>query len=375
MKVCLDVSAIHRSDGIGRYTSKLAEHLSRIDLENTYSFFYGIGRIASSRHSRNTESSWQGHWSRKLYDLALILAHKTNWTMDRLFDDVDIVHFTDYVAPPLKKARSVITIQDLSFLLYPQLHTRQNRLKLQILVPSMVRRANLIIVPSESTRKDLTRLLHIPENKVVVLPHGIDEQFRPASKEAVTSVNKKYNTGGRFILALGTIEPRKNIGRLIEAYALLHSWQIPHRLVIAGRRGWLQDDLEAMRIPKGLAENIIIPGFIPEEDMVALYTAASVLAYPSIYEGFGLPPLEAMACGTPVICSNSSSLPEVVGDAAVQVDPSDSQALAHALREMLEDEVLRASFQEKGLARARLFSWDETARKTIDAYQTCLKGR
>jgi glycosyltransferase involved in cell wall biosynthesis len=234
------------------------------------------------------------------------------------------------------------------------------------------RRAAKVIAISESTRQDVIELLGVPAERVVRIYCGADPRFRPLPAEEVAAFRQEKGLPERFVLFLGTIEPRKNAVTLIEAFAALIAAE-PRRtenvqLILAGGRGWLAEPVYARVEELGLGERVRFTGYVPEAEKALWYNAATCFCYPSLYEGFGLPPLEAMACGIPVVTSNVSSLPEVVGEAALTVDPLDSVALCGALQSVLLDDDLRTELAALGPAQARLFSWHEAARQTADVY-------
>ncbi len=198
---------------------------------------------------------------------------------------------------------------------------------------------------------------------------GVNPRFRPADQGEIDAVRRKYELPDQFVLFVGTIEPRKNLVNLLEALAALKREGHGAKLVVAGRKGWLSADFDARLRSLGLESDVTFPGFVPDEDLPAVYSAATVFAFPSWYEGFGIPILEAMACGTPVVCSNTSSLPEVVGDAALMVAPDDVRALKEALGRVLSDPELRGRFTAHGIVRAAPFTWQRTAEQTAAVYR------
>jgi glycosyltransferase involved in cell wall biosynthesis len=297
--------------------------------------------------------------------------------MDRWVQSGDVFHATDHLLPPLRRSQSVFTVHDLIYLFYPQYHLPLNRWYLTLMMPRFLRRADAIIAVSENTRRDVTRMMGIPAEKMTVIHEGVNPAYHAGIAPAeVARVRQKYQLPERYILFLGTLEPRKNIGLLLEAYhALLNRDPSVPRLVVAGRKGWLFEPVFEKVRALGLGEQVCFTDWVPEADTPPLVAGAEVFAYPSLYEGFGLPPLEAMACGTPVITSTASSLPEVVGDGALLVDPHDAAALAQALERVLADAELRGSLRARAIARARLFTWEAAARQTLAVYQQVLQAK
>jgi len=283
---------------------------------------------------------------------------------------IDVVH-VQYVAPPLCPARIVVTVHDIAYDRHPELFTRAEVARFRLLVPLTVRRASAVLTVSEFSRRDIVRRYLVPPERVIVAPDAADPMFRPIHDEAqLDAVRERYGTGDEYILCVGNLQPRKNLRALIDTYVRLRRTDATrHRLVLVGRKAWLHDDIFAAARDSGYAGELVFTGYVPDADLVALYNAAAVFVYPSLFEGFGLPPLEAMACGTPVVCSNTSAFPEVVGDAALTVDPRDPEALAAAIATVLGDANMRANLAAAGLRRAAYFSWETTTRTIVSTYQ------
>jgi len=281
----------------------------------------------------------------------------------------------------------VLTVHDLIFLLFPEYHLPLNRWFLNRFMPLFIRRADAIIAISQCTKDDLIRHYGVPSEKVTVIYEGVDSRFHPVTDPDVLGrVRARYGLPEHYILYVGTIEPRKNLTALLEAFVALRkqasnrqpatsnqrleagSW----KLVIAGKRGWLYEGFFRRLRELGLEGEVILLGFVPDEDLPALYSAAELFVFPSLYEGFGLPVLEAMACGTPVIASNASSLPEVVGEAGILIDPHDVGGLVKAMGRVLMDGGKRREMREKGLQQAARFSWERTAAMTLGVYRSVL---
>jgi glycosyltransferase involved in cell wall biosynthesis len=265
----------------------------------------------------------------------------------------------------------VVTVHDLSFLSYPQGFRVLNRSYLRVFTRLSVQRARRVIAVSESTKHDLVQNYGLSPGKVDVVHNGVGSGFRPLPAAQVAAFRAKQGLPESFILFVGTLEPRKNVIRLIEAYACLPETKPP--LLLVGGKGWLYDDLFARREALGLTNQVHFVGYVPAEDLPLWYNAAELFVYPSLYEGFGLPPLEAMASGTPVISSASSSLPEVVGTAGLLVDPTDVEALATTMQRVLSDKDLQAEMRNAGLEQARVFSWRRTALQTAGSFRRALQ--
>ena len=308
---------------------------------------------------------------------ALTIAwHKLNLPVpvERLSGISDIFHSPDFTLPPLKAARGVVTIHDLSFLKLPHCADPGLRDHLTENAPRAVARAERVLADSENTRQDVINLLGVPEDKVSVVYAGVEGRFRPVRDvDQLARVREHYELPELFILFVGTIEPRKNLGRLISAYSdLRRHTGLPHQLVISGANGWLYHDVYEQVTREGLSEDVHFPGFVADEDLPALYTLADLFVFPSLYEGFGLPPLESMACGTPVIASDNSSLPEVLGAGALLVLAEDTAAITDAMARVLGDATLRARLADLGRAQAARFTWEGAARQLMNAYRKAM---
>ena len=288
-------------------------------------------------------------------------------------DGFDLVHAPNPFGTFRRTAcRNVITIHDVTPLLFPGTHERTNVLYHRHLLPAVLKRADRVITVSESSRRDIVRCFGLAEEKIAVVSNGVDPAFLPdpvgEPGETVRSLPRPY------ILHVGTLEPRKNLELLIRSFALARRRGLDHYLVLAGMRGWGGSRLEAVAAELGVAEALILAGYVPHDDIPHLYAGADFFVYPSLYEGFGLPPLEAMACGVPVITSDTSSLPEVTGDAALLVDPRSEGEVADAMLKLAGDVALRRELREKGLVQARRFTWRRAAEATLAVYREVLGG-
>jgi glycosyltransferase involved in cell wall biosynthesis len=264
----------------------------------------------------------------------------------------------------------VVTVHDLSFLLYPRNFRAFNRLYLTAMTRLSVQKARRVLAVSESTKKDLVRIYGISPHKIDTVHNGIDDSYQPLPPDQVVAFRAERGLPDEFILFVGTLEPRKNVVTLIEAYAQLSGTRPP--LMLVGGRGWLYDEVFARVEALDLSEEVHFVGYVPADQLRWWYSAATLFVYPSLYEGFGLPPLEAMACGTPVITSLASSLPEVVGDAALLIEPSDDKALAATMTKALADADLRENMRAAGLIQAGKFSWQKTAAETVASYRQAM---
>lgn len=294
------------------------------------------------------------------------------WQARRL--GLDLVH-DPTGAMPLLLARTprVLTIHDAIPYIYPQTSTRLDWLIYRLWLPLAVRAASAIITVSAQSRKDILTHLPVEPERVVAIPEAADRRFRPVPPAEVEPVLRQYGLERPYILYVGALESRKNLPRLLEAYARLRTWSDRWRLVIVGARKWKSSPIFATVQALGLEPHVTFTGYVADEHLPALYSGADLFAFPSLYEGFGLPVLEAMACGAPVVTSNTSSLPEVTGDAALLVDPTDVAQLADAMCLVLSQPALAAELRAKGLARAVQFSWERTARETLSVYEHVMK--
>jgi glycosyltransferase involved in cell wall biosynthesis len=370
-------AAVHQRAGIGRYTRGIVSALAGQSTEDTFVLVVagdGAEDVPPQQRSRAqalgpnfrvrqlplSRRFWTIVWQRLRVPLPV----------DVLVGAMDVFHSPDYVLPPVRRGRKLVTIHDLSFLRNPEGAEPSLRRYLSEVVPRSARRADLILADSESTRQDVVELLGVaPEGVDVVYP-GVDRPFGPIEdREVLEGVKELYGLRYPFVLTVGTLEPRKNLAVLLEAYALLRERHSPpHKLVIAGGKGWLYEGIFRCVEELSLTEEVVFLGYVPEEHLPALYNLADVLAFPSVYEGFGLPPLEAMACGTPVVTSDRSSLPEVVGEAGLMVPADDHEALAEAIGRVLDDAALREDLVRRGLSRAAMFSWEATGQKLLSVY-------
>jgi len=288
-------------------------------------------------------------------------------------DGHDLLH-VNYIAPPISPCPTVVTIHDISYEFFPQFFSPRDRILLSTLVPISARRAAKIIAVSNNTKRDIIERYGIEEDRIVVTYEAPDPAFAQVPDEQLLRrLRGEYGIADDFLLAVGNLQPRKNLLRVVEAFAdLRQSGAIRHQLVIAGQAFWRESEISRRVEDRHIGEHVVFTGYVPQEHLVLLYNAAAVFLYPSLYEGFGLPPLEAMACGTPVIASNTSSVPEVVGEAALLVDPHRTDELAQAILDLLSSAELQRELRRRGLERARSFSWERTAMQTLQVYENVL---
>jgi glycosyltransferase involved in cell wall biosynthesis len=372
MHICLDISAALGQDaGIGRYARELALALHALPDHPELTLFHNrqsMHRMPAALATLPRINVPLGNRSWRAFLLSgttLPAPYRT------AIEQTDLFHGTDALAPYLKTP-TVITIHDLSTTLFPEHHTRMHRLFAHISLPRMARRASAIIADSESTRHDVITHLHIEPSRVHAIHLAVNHiRFYPRDPvEARSKIAQALNITTPYILAVGTLEPRKNLITLLKAYAQLPA-DAP-MLVLAGAHGWVDSPLFAAVQRLGLKQRVHFTGHVADELLPSLYSAAQVFVYPSLYEGFGLPVLEALACGTPVITSNTSSLPEVAGDAAILVDPNNPDQLTDQIKRLLSNQNLRAELSTRGPARAQQFTWQRTAQLTVDVYRQVL---
>jgi glycosyltransferase involved in cell wall biosynthesis len=283
-------------------------------------------------------------------------------------DGVRVFFSPAFILPILWGGAGVVTVHDLNFEISPETIHPIRRAYLRRITRWSVHRARKVIAISQSTASDIARLYRVSGEKLAVIPYGLDAIFTPENARAWEPMARsRYSLPQRFLLFVGTLEPRKNLPRLLEAMALARRQANLPPLVLVGAPGWQHERILAQARQQGIEDHIVFAGYIPREHLPGVYAAASALLYPSLYEGFGLPPLEAMGCGTPVLASNTSAMPEVIGDGGLLVDPRDVQAIAEGILRITQDERLRHQMVERGLELARRFRWNEAARRTLRA--------
>jgi glycosyltransferase involved in cell wall biosynthesis len=287
---------------------------------------------------------------------------RLSWEMQR---NQPGVLFVPAHVVPLRHPRSVVTIHDVGYLHHPESHPTSARRMLHAATRWSTLAARRIIAISETTKRDLIAHYSVPESRIQVIPHGVDHTMRRASREAIAELKQRRGLPDRYVLFVGTVQPRKNLGRLAAAMSFVARAGLPHRLVVAGKRGWMAAEVVTEIKASGMADRVTFLGYVPATDLPTLYSGADAFCLPSLYEGFGLPVLEAMACGTPVVAPDRSALPEVAGDAAMLVDPTNPQAIGATLSRLLIDDSLRRELVERGCRRAQQFTWERTAEATI----------
>jgi glycosyltransferase involved in cell wall biosynthesis len=362
----------HRT-GIGEYTRELIRHLPRVDPETSYAAWYlnargllgGPRRFLGDLPAPNLAERWTpipAAWFERLSERLDL--PRVEW-----FVGFDVLFAPNFVPPPTRSSALVITVHDLAFRRFPETAPHGTRWWLRRIDRALAQSARIIVV-SEATRRDLLELYPVDPDRVETIPHGVDRDvFRPSSADDVGAVRERFAIDGPYLLSLGGIEPRKNLPNLIRAFASLPAGLRP-TLVVAGAgvawnpEGRILLDAALAELPAEVRQRIHLVGYVSGPVKTALLGGAAALVYPSLYEGFGLPILEAMACGTPVLTSAVSSLPEVAGDAALLVEPLEVDSIRDGMERLLTDESLKATLTAAGTRRAADFSWTETARRT-----------
>lgn len=365
MRIGIDARlASYRKAGISRYTLQLIEALQQIaSADDEFIVLQGKRPEPILPGGRFSSHRLLTPCHHRLEQLVL--------PMELRPLDLDVLHSPDFIPPFRTRARSVITVHDLVFLLYPHF-LNKDAARYYGQIDEAVLRADGIIAVSSSTKQDIMRLLGVPETKITVIYEAASLAFRPLrTLEVAGHLRERFGLEAGFILFVSTIEPRKNVPNLLRAYRqLLDSYHITVPLVIAGEKGWLFDEVFSLTKSLKLESQVRFLGRVSTQELFWLYNTARMLVQPSFYEGFGLTPLEAMACGTPVVVSNVSALPEVTADAGLLVDPNVPEEIAVAIYRLLSDDALWASMAEKGLKRSACFSWEKAARETLALYHS-----
>ncbi len=368
MHIAIDAHSVGTQlGGNESYITNLIESLADTDSVNRYTLY-----VTKPEATKRFANRWPNFTLRTTLPHTPLVRVPLTLSAELRRHPVDLLH-VQFTAPPFCPCPVVASIHDLSFKHLPKTFKRRSRMQLRLTVGQTARKAALILALSEYSRNDIIETYGIEPARVLVTPPAAPGHFAPVTDALeLARVRRNYGIEDEYILSVGSIQPRKNLARLIAAYAGLRRLRpqakLP-QLVLVGKKAWLFNETLRAAAEHGLTSVIIFTGYVPEADLPALYSGARCFVYPSYFEGFGLPVLEAMQCGTPVIAGNRTSLPEVVGDAGLLVDPFDEQALAQAIASVIENSDLAADLRVKGLKRARDFSWRKTARMTIQAYE------
>jgi glycosyltransferase involved in cell wall biosynthesis len=369
MRIGFDVTPLqYTRSGVGTYVDQLLCHMAQVRPQWEYRLY--SNKPFAANHLP-TMSPYAGYFppSRLVWE---------QFRLPRIIPQsgVDLCHFMNNSAPLGCRTPYTITIHDASLFLYSHYHPRTRLLALRLLMPQVARRAQAVITISHASRQELIEILHLPPEKVHVIYNAVSCQFRPLRDEQQRSrLRQQYNLPPKFVLYVGTIEPRKNLRRLVAAFAQVQADHPDCHLVLVGPNGWMmQGALEQEMSSADLAGRLHYLGFVPQEDLPGIYSLATLFAFPSLHEGFGLPLLEAMACGTPVLTSNRSAMSEIGGRAAYLVDPDSVDSIADGLHTLLGSAERCAWFVEQGFQHVQHFSWEQTARETAVLYETILAG-
>jgi len=368
LRIAIDAHSIGtRLGGNESYAANLIEALAQIDSVNHYTLYVTTAEAIDRYRQR-----WSNFLVRSTRPHTPLIRIPLTLSAELRKNPVDVLH-VQFTAPPFCPCPFVVSVHDLSFEHLPQTFHRRSRTQLRLTVRHSVRRAARVLTLSEHTRNDVIETYGIAGPTIEVIPIAASPKFKPVRDDKeLQRVRHTYRITSDYILSVGSIQPRKNLVRLVRSYTLLRDKlgadKLP-KLVFVGKRAWLYDETLRALEDASLGDSVILTGYVPESDLPALYSGATCFVYPSIFEGFGLPPLEAMQCGTPVIIGNRTSLPEVVGDAALAVDPFDVHAIAGAIEQILNKPALRDELRVRGLERAKMFDWHETARRTLRVYE------
>jgi len=368
MRIGIDATALPPNPvGAGNYIIQLVRALAALETEHQFTIFaQQSGRELIGGLPEHV------HW---VVVPNLRPAVRLLWEQVRLpalvkRSAVDLLHSPHYTRPAILPCASVVTFHDMTFFLFPELHTRAKRIFFPFAIRHSARHADALVAASENTRRDAMRILGIPANRIFTAPLGISEDFHPIDDQILLEEGRqRYQLPAKFILYVGLIEPRKNIPLLLKAYARLVSQGDPPPLVLVGRQGWMYEQVYQLVEQLELKDRVHFKGYIPTQNLPIVYNLAQLFVYPSTYEGFGFPPLEAMACGTPVITTAISAMLDNVGDAGLLIPPQDETALAHAIQTLLIDHSLRDHLSVAGRRRASEFTWKRTAMETLKVYQ------
>jgi glycosyltransferase involved in cell wall biosynthesis len=374
MHIGIDASrlAIRHRTGTEHYTYALLAALAQLDRHTHYTLYANTPPATLPPLGSNVDMR--------------LLPFPRLWTHLRLGAEMvvsppDVLFVPAHVIPLSHTQRSVVTIHDLGYLAFPQAHTPQRWLDLHASTWWNTQAAHHIITISHATKQALMTHYRVPADKITVIHHGVAPRFAPVQdRQQISAVKQRYGipTNDAYLLYIGTVHPRKNLERLIDSFALMfqgssgtsHAPLDTLRLVIAGQKGWLTETIERRGAERGIADRVGFTGYVPDEDIPALLSGALAFVFPSLYEGFGMPVLEAMACHTPVLTSTTTSLPEVAGDAALLVNPNDTNAIAEGMSRLVNDPALRDTLRERGSQHAATFTWERCARETLRVLQS-----
>jgi len=373
MKIGIDLHTFNDfMQGSRTYTYNVAKNLVEQDAENEYHLYFANRAISTPPCLERPNVH-----KKVIFPNGRLLRLSLVFPLMLRLHDIDVFH-CNYIGPPFMKTPYIVTLHDILHEEYPQFFPGKMRFLMSLLYPFSARHAAKVITVSEYSKKAIVRLYGVPDENVVVIPNGVADEFRPVTDtDRIVRVKQRYGipVALKYILYVGRLEPRKNITGLLNAYhGLKKEHRVEHVLVIAGMKDFLYDNIFKTVQCLGLTEEVIFTGRVEQRDLATLYSGAELFVYPSFGEGFGIPPLEAMACGVPVITSNTTSLPEVIDDAGIMIDPWNDNELARAMLAVMENVNLQDELKEKGIKRARLFSWKNSAAKVLkvsrDVYES-----
>ena len=355
MKIAIDTqTALGQKSGFGFYVENLVKALAKVDPQNKY--------VLIKPQTEKDFSTVQRWWWDQI-----------RFPSKARKEQVDLIHQPCFSAPIFYRGNVVVTCHDIISMKFPKNLPFASRMFYSRWMPFSYRAAKMIIADSENTKKDIIEYLNIPKEKIRVVHLAVSQDFKPKSPQEIEKAKFEYKISGKYFIDVGTIEPRKNLPFLVKAYALAVKSGISEKLVITGKKGWYYENLFLLVKKLNLQERVIFTGYADDKDIPALYCGATALVFPSLYEGFGFTPLEAMACGTPVISSNTSSLPEVVNEAGILLPPKDEKIWAKNMVEVAQNKDLAHKLSQKGLKQAKNFTWEDVARKTIEVYKEVLE--
>jgi glycosyltransferase involved in cell wall biosynthesis len=372
MTIYIDVSsAVHAKAGIGRYAGSLAQALIARE-PGRFTLFYNRTSGSQPPDSLEAVPARTVRAGYKPWRMAVWMGQLVGLGFNWLVPDAELFHATEHLLPPLGRVPTVLTVHDMIFKLFPEHQKRLNYLYLNATMPLYCRRANAIVTVSESSKRDIVTHYGLDPARVTVIHEAAAPEFAPSPPDRLDEVRRRYGLPEQYMIHVGTIEPRKNLTRLVEALQRLRESGLTIPLVVVGGKGWLYGEFFQQLEQSPVRDAVLFPGYVPSADLPAIFSAATVAVVPSVYEGFGLPVLEAMACGTPVVSSDASCLPEIGGEAALYFDPYDVAAMSDAIAGVWGDTRLRDEMRDQGLAQAAKFSWKRAAAETWALYESLL---
>lgn len=378
MRIGIDISALTiNHTGVANYSLSLLKYILKIDKKNKYLLFAFVSSNKALRKLKEYSLDIFPNVELKIYRLnSGILRRVWNFIpfipADFLYRKIDFLHLSDMVFLPLRSIPTIATVYDMTPSLFPEFHFARNISFHNIRNKFIAKKSKLVITISENSKQDIISLLGIPSRKIRVIYGAASSSFKPISNNAhITKVLSKYHLKqGNYLLFIGSLEPRKNVEGILEAFALIRNKvKSSFQIVLIGQKAWGWTSIKKTIKRLNLDSQVVVTGYVPDADLPDIINGARMFVYPSFYEGFGLPILEAMACGIPIISSNTSSLPEVIGDSGLMVNPKDNNQLASYMLQIVSSEKLHATLSKKALERAKLFSWKNSAQKTLNVYE------